>query len=71
MKPDQACIATATYAPECGCRVRVEVQRGDAVPVCPKCKARVVWQFVRSAYIGRAATPSASRSPAGGRSLLI
>lgn len=50
MKPDQPCIATATYAPHCGCPVRMEVKRGDPVPVCPRCQEHVEWRFLRSAY---------------------
>ena len=51
MRPDQLCIATAVYAPECGCRIQIEVRRGDTTPVCPRCSARIAWQFVQSAYL--------------------
>jgi hypothetical protein len=51
MRPDQACIATAIYAPVCGCHIRIQIKRGAAVPVCPLCHARSAWQFVQSVHI--------------------
>lgn len=51
MRPLQVCIATGIYAPECGCKVHVQVGRGDEVPLCPRCRARVGWQFVQSIHI--------------------
>jgi hypothetical protein len=33
--------------------VRLEVKRGDDVPVCPVCYAPVDWRFLSSAYIAQ------------------
>lgn len=60
---NQPCIATATYRPECGCKVALEIKRGEMPPPCPKCKRTVNWTFVRSTYLDEAVKAKALTGP--------
>ncbi len=49
--------ARGVYHSACKCRVEVRVRVGDRFPVCPRCKAGVLWNFTRGYFQGGGLQP--------------
>jgi hypothetical protein len=56
-------IAAGIYHSECRCRSVLTVRKGDAFPVCPKCRSQVGWLFTQSVYAAKPSFPPVSKSP--------